>query len=371
MQLEEGTIFDGRFCLKEWIGAGSYGEVWLAVDRQTDVEVAIKIYVSMDSQGLEDFKKEFKVSFDLNHTNLLHANFLEVSREDQRPYLVMPYCPSGSTMKMLGKMSESELWKYIRDVAAGLAYLHSQNPPIIHQDIKPDNILITRNGEYVITDFGISQQARSTLRRSVKHLNSAGSVAYMGPERYGKDYHAIKASDIWSLGVTIYELAMGELPFCGLGGSMQRQGAEIPDLSDDFSDDLNKVMQSCLAKDTWDRPTAEMLADYASQKISGRDYPIPWLSETDADTGKVPFSESDKSVDKSTVLLKNKSHSEVKATKVVSKEEKEKQDASNKDNGTVVNKEATSTKKIGWYMWLIAAVLGLSLGVALNLFNVI
>ena len=220
MELQEGTLFDGRYLLKEWIGAGAYGEVWLALDKQTDVEVAIKIYVSMDAKGLDDFKKEFKVSFDLNHTNLLHANYLEVSKQEQRPYLVMPYCPNGSAMKLMGNISEDEMWKYIRDVASGLAYLHSQNPPIIHQDIKPDNILLTRSGEFVITDFGISQQARSTLRRSVKHLNSAGSVAYMGPERYGKEYHAIKASDIWSFGVTIFELAMGDLPFCGLGGSL-------------------------------------------------------------------------------------------------------------------------------------------------------
>ena len=145
MELQEGTLFDGRYLLKEWIGAGAYGEVWLALDKQTDVEVAIKIYVSMDAKGLDDFKKEFQVSFDLNHTNLLHANYLEVSKQEQRPYLVMPYCPNGSAMKLMGNISEEELWKYIRDVASGLAYLHSQNPPIIHQDIKPDKIITENN----------------------------------------------------------------------------------------------------------------------------------------------------------------------------------------------------------------------------------
>ena len=273
----EGSVFDDRYLLKEFKGSGSFGEVWLAYDQQTEVEVAVKIYVAMDSHGLSEFKKEFQVSFNLNHTNLLHANFLEVSKEEQRAYLVMPYCPLGSTSKLIGKMTEEQLWEFIRDVSSGLAYLHSQNPPVIHQDIKPDNILIARNGEYVVTDFGISRQARNTLRKSTTHLNSAGAVAYMGPERFGKQYQSVKASDIWSLGVTIYELAVGELPFCGMGGSMQKQGADIPDLPEEFSEELNLLMQSCLAKETWDRPTAEQIAEYTSKCIKeGRVRPS-WL----------------------------------------------------------------------------------------------
>jgi len=273
----EGSVFDDRYLLKEFKGSGSFGEVWLAYDQQTEVEVAVKIYVAMDSHGLSEFKKEFQVSFNLNHTNLLHANFLEVSKEEQRAYLVMPYCPLGSTSKLIGKMSEEQLWEFIRDVSSGLAYLHSQNPPVIHQDIKPDNILIARNGEFVVTDFGISRQARNTLRKSKTHLNSAGAVAYMGPERFSKQYQSVKASDIWSLGVTIYELAVGELPFCGMGGSMQKQGADIPDLPEEFSEELNLLMQSCLAKETWDRPTAEQIAEYTGKCLKeGRVRP-PWL----------------------------------------------------------------------------------------------
>ena len=388
MELQEGTLFDGRYLLKEWIGAGAYGEVWLALDKQTDVEVAIKIYVSMDAKGLDDFKKEFKVSFDLNHTNLLHANYLEVSKQEQRPYLVMPYCPNGSAMKLMGNISEDEMWKYIRDVASGLAYLHSQNPPIIHQDIKPDNILLTRSGEFVITDFGISQQARSTLRRSVKHLNSAGSVAYMGPERYGKEYHAIKASDIWSFGVTIFELAMGDLPFCGLGGSLQRQGAEIPDLSDEYSDDLNIVMRSCLAKDTWDRPTAQMLSEYAAQKVAGKNVPIPWLNDeesseedqeiqkstiTTSKSGKAEKKDSEpvsSSLESDTILLKNKPEKDtVKINTAMDSDEDS--STANKEPATIVNSELPTKKGIKWYIWLLAVILGFSIGVVLNLFNII
>lgn len=276
MEYTEGSIIDGRYLLKELKGRGSFGEVWLALDQQTDIAVAIKIYVALDTQGVQEFKKEFQVSFNLNHTNLLHANYLEVNKEDQRPYLVMPYCPQGSVSKKMGQMSEQDIWRFIRDVSAGLAYLHNQNPPIIHQDIKPDNILIAPNGDFVITDFGISKQVRNTLRKSATYLESAGSPAYMGPEHFNKKYSPIKSSDIWALGSTIYELLVGTLPFCGLGGGMQKNGAEIPDLPEEFSHDLNFVMRSCLANETWNRPTAAQLVEYANVKINGGIPEITW-----------------------------------------------------------------------------------------------
>lgn len=276
MQYSVGQLLDGRYSLTKFIGSGSFGEVWVAVDRATDLEVAVKIYLSMDPQGLSDFKKEFQVSFDLNHTNLLHANYLGTTAEDNRAYLVMPLCPDGSASKYIGKADEFVLWKFIKDVAAGLAYLHDQHPPLIHQDIKPDNILISKNGDFLITDFGISKQLRNTLKKSAAHLNSAGSVSYMGPERFSKQSMPIKASDIWSLGATVYEIAVGDLPFCGMGGSMQKKGADIPELPDSFSDTLNMVVMSCMAKETWERPTARQLEDFASRYLNGDSPQITW-----------------------------------------------------------------------------------------------
>lgn len=275
MQYSPGLLFDERYLFQKFLGSGSFGEVWLAKDQGTDLDVAIKIYISMDSAGLSEFRKEFQLSFELNHTNLLHANYLGVSVEDNRPYLVMPFCPEGSVSKYAGKMTEKKMWRFIRDVAAGLAFLHDQKPPIIHQDIKPDNILILKNGNYVISDFGISKQLKSSMRKSA-HLNSAGAVAYMGPERFSKQYHAVKASDIWSLGVTIYELIMDDLPFCGMGGSMQKQGADIPDLPEEFSKDMHIIYTSCLAKETWDRPSAAQIRDYADACLKGKKPEITW-----------------------------------------------------------------------------------------------
>lgn len=277
MQYEKGYKIDGRYELIQFVGSGSFGEVWVAYDIETDVEVAVKIYISMDAQGLSDFKKEFQLSFNFHHTNLLHANYLGVNAEDNRPYLVMPFCPEGSVMSRCGSMSEEQMWLFIRDVASGLAYLHGQNPPIIHQDIKPDNILIMTNGDYVITDFGISKQLRSSLRKSAMNLNSAGAVSYMGPERFSKQFQAVKASDMWSLGAAIYELATGDLPFCGMGGSFQKKGADIPELPDTYSDELNLVCRACLALETWDRPTASQLCEYASAFIRGERQTPDWL----------------------------------------------------------------------------------------------
>lgn len=275
MQYSEGNIIDGRYLLIRRIGAGSFGEVWVARDNETELEVALKIYLSMDAQGLNDFKKEFQLSFDLNHTNLLHSNYLGTTAEDSRAYLVMPLCPDGSSTKYIGNIDEPTLWRFIKDVASGLAYLHDQHPPLIHQDIKPDNILISRNGDFLITDFGISKQLRNTLRRSVDSANVSGSLPYMGPERFSKQNMPIKASDIWSLGATIYELATGNLPFCAMGGGMQKNGAEIPDL-EDFSPEMDMVMRSCLALETWDRPTAFQLEEYATKHLAGEKPSVTW-----------------------------------------------------------------------------------------------
>lgn len=280
MQYTEGYLLDGRYELKRFIGSGTFGEVWVATDKATDLEIAIKVYVSMDEKGLKEFKKEFQISFELNHTNLLHANYLGVNTEDKRPYLVMPYCPDGSVTKYAGQMSETDIWRFIRDVASGLAYLHSQNPPILHQDIKPDNILILKSGDFVITDFGISRQLRATLRKTAASLNSAGAISYMGPERFSKQYQAVKASDIWSLGASVFELVTNELPFCGMGGSLLKNGADMPELPEDYSETLNMVCQSCMAKAPWERPTAQQLADFASRILDGETSPrVTWKKD--------------------------------------------------------------------------------------------
>jgi hypothetical protein len=160
-------------------------------------------------------------------------------------------------------MTEEELWKLIHDVAAGLAYLHEKD--IVHQDIKPDNILIDTEGNYLITDFGISTRARSTLRKSIIAGNtSGGTTAYMGPERFSRQPAPTKASDIWSFGAMAFELLEGVTPFGEIGGGMQKGGAEIPFINAPVSDALKYTIFKMLSKETWDRPTAATLIEWAS-----------------------------------------------------------------------------------------------------------
>lgn len=271
-ELKKGTVVANRYTLKEYKGSGSFGEVWLAEDGELGLDVAIKLYISLDQKGQDEFKEEYKVAYGLSHENLLTAQYYSVW--DHRPFLIMKYCSRGSAGTLGGVASENEIWKFIHDVANGLKYLHAQEPPIVHQDIKPENILLDEQNNFLITDFGISKKMRTTMRKQSKRSIESGAIAYMGPERFLKDPMAVKASDIWSLGVSIYEMATNDLPFMGQGGGMLNAGAALPELDEKWSRNLNEIMQACLSKNTWDRPTAEDLEEYTHGVLKGKD--ISW-----------------------------------------------------------------------------------------------
>lgn len=274
MQLQPNILFHDRYRLVELKGRGSFGEVWLARDEQLDdMEVAIKIYISLDVRGLQEFGAEYRNTYGLNHPNLLRAYHYEMCED--RPYLVMPYCP-GSAINYIGHIEEKKLWQFIHDVASGLAYLHGKD--IVHHDIKPDNILEDANGHFVISDFGISVKMRSTLRRNSNRQFSSsspgGSIAYMGPEMFSSNAESVKATDIWALGATLYEMATGELPCFGQGGAMLLNGAEIERPQLPYSDSLVNTILECLAKETWDRPQAHQLVELANAALAGRPFNV-------------------------------------------------------------------------------------------------
>ena len=186
------------------------------------------------------------------------------------PYLVLPYCQKGSSERLQGKITDAdELWRYISDVSAGLAYLHAFNPTIVHHDIKPANILIDDNNNYAITDFGISSH-RGNNREGYDDTHS-GTMAYMAPERFREDYESIPESDIWSFGATLYELITGKVPFGENGGADQLNTDVVcPAINANIPSDIKKLVYDCLSADVSKRPSAALINKAASNKC----YPL-------------------------------------------------------------------------------------------------
>lgn len=250
MQLSENQLFDSRYRLVELIGRGASAEVWKAVDTKAgDMLVAVKIYkpdtLGPGSAGIAEFQREFTMVYNMTHTNLLHPQGFDIC--EGSPYLVMAFCENGSATTMIGRFDENDLLQFLRDVSAGLEYLHDHN--ITHQDIKPDNILVDDNCSFMVTDFGISR----------KGANDAigGTRAYMAPEVYrGKPEHA---SDIWSLGATAVELINGQPPYGDLGGAAQAQNPALPPFKGNISEPVKKMIEQMLDPDPRKRPSASSI----------------------------------------------------------------------------------------------------------------
>lgn len=277
MDLVEGKIIAEHYKLIRKLGQGSFGNVWLAHNLLADIDVAIKFYGMLDQKGLEEFREEFKTAYALRHPNLLNINHFDIY--ENCPYLVLPYCEKGDVGHLIGKMDEDEIWRFILDVSNGLSFLHAFRPAIIHQDIKPENILITAEGRYVITDFGISHKLRTQLSKHSSTGNVKGTVAYMGPERLSSKPKVIIASDIWSFGATLYEIMEGRLLWEGMGGIVQLKQAQTPDIEANYSDELIRLVKACLAANPSERPMAAVIYNYAL--AHSQHQPLPKLTPND------------------------------------------------------------------------------------------
>ncbi len=275
---ENGKLFDGHYKLIESLStAGGSADVWLAIDVNTIDEtgdeskatkVAIKIYRPknlIDIEGEYQFRNEFKKVFSCHHENIVQPTYFSIYEE--MPYLVLPYCPSGSSEMLIGQFEKKDdLWKYIYEVSSGLAYLHEHTPQIIHQDIKPANVLIDDNGNYAITDFGISAEMGGTDSEE----DNGGTFAYMAPERFVEGTPPMPESDIWALGATIYELVTGDVPFGNDGGSKQERGTPIPPIKQDIPESIKELIYLCLSYDAKNRPTARSIVETVLKKRYSR-----------------------------------------------------------------------------------------------------
>lgn len=263
--------FDKHYKLKRHIGGGAFSEVWLANDIRSQVDVAIKVYASqgeLDDEGIKMFRKEFTLVCNLNHTNILKPFTFDIV--EGAPYIVMPFCEKGSASKLIGKATEAEIWNFASQVADGLAYLHSHQ--IIHQDIKPLNILINSDNQYLITDFGISTGLRNTIRRSTKANESAnsGTTHYMSFECFGAKPQNVIARDIWAFGAMMFEIMTGDVPFGEYGGLTQNAAnGTVPKIEGNYSSNLKTLVSKCLAFNPWDRPSAEEIQEMISNHQHG------------------------------------------------------------------------------------------------------
>ncbi len=258
MELYSGYLFHNRYKLILALGSGASADVWKAEDtKANNLLVGLKIFSQhseMDSYGLQNFEREFTTVYNIRHSNLLPPTGYDIC--EGRPYLVMQYCENGSCSSMIGRMEEEDIIKFLHDVAAGLEHLHDNN--IIHQDIKPDNILLDDNCNFMVTDFGISVNADNGVYDS--NGMSGGTRAYMGPERF--EGITNNASDMWSLGATAVEMLLGEPPFGEHGGLLQAEGEALPDLPP-LQPEVKDMILRCLEKD----PAKRIKANEIRQKI--------------------------------------------------------------------------------------------------------
>ena len=213
MDFVRGKIIDGRYVLGKSLGSGGMGEVYLAHDEVLDRDIAIKVlrieYVG-DEEFAERFRREARNAAGLSHPNIVQV-YDGGESEDGTCYIAMEYV-SGGTLKQRiegeGPLEARKAAAVAAQIAGALEEAHERG--VIHRDIKPQNVLVTPSGDLKVTDFGIAR-ATSAVTGS---MTSAffGTAAYISPEQ-AMGEPVGPASDLYCLGVVLYEMLTGELPF--------------------------------------------------------------------------------------------------------------------------------------------------------------
>ncbi|MBE3570315.1 MAG: Stk1 family PASTA domain-containing Ser/Thr kinase [Bacillales bacterium] len=233
-----GRRISGRYKVIEMIGGGGMANVYLARDIILDRDVALKV-LRMDFAEEEEFIRRFQREAQ-SATSLVHPNIVniyDVGEEDNIFYIVMEYV-DGMTLKQYIMQHSPIPVEKVLDIMSQLtsAIAHAHRNSIIHRDIKPQNILIDHNGHVKITDFGIAMALSAT---SITQTNSfLGSVHYISPEQ-ARGGVATKKSDIYSLGIVMYELLTGNLPFSGetaISIALKHLQSDTPPLRKKFPD---------------------------------------------------------------------------------------------------------------------------------------
>jgi len=253
--LPEGHIIDDRYEIKEKVGQGGFGAVYRVFDKKMSIDKALKIIpeaLVSDEEAMADLQSEARTMISLNHNSIVRV--YDFHDTGAVKYIDMEFVEGKTLTKFKiehpnKQVPETKVKELAIKIADGLAYAHSKG--IIHKDIKPQNVMLTKDDDIKIMDFGIAETVRTSMSR-IQNSSSSGTLVYMSPEQIkGKDVG--KRSDIYSFGAMLYELLSGHPPF--YKGDINYQILnEQPEQLKNVSDQMNDVILKCLVKDNKKRP---------------------------------------------------------------------------------------------------------------------
>src|SRR5215213_3097272 len=207
-----GTLISERYRLEEKIGSGGMSSVYRAFDPMLERWVAIKLMhrdISHDPDQLERFRREARTVAQLNHPHVVTV--IDAGEDDGAPYIVFEYV-EGETLKerirRLGRLPVSEAVAYAIEIGRALDAAHASR--LVHRDVKPQNVLIDRDGRAKVTDFGIARSLEAQGLTATGRV--LGTTDYVSPEQ-ALGHEVTGQSDIYSLGIVVYEMLTGETPF--------------------------------------------------------------------------------------------------------------------------------------------------------------
>lgn len=253
-----GKRISGRYKIIDMIGGGGMANVYLAHDMILDRDVAVKMlrldYVD-DEEFIKRFHREAQSATSLTHPNIV--NVYDVGEEGSIYYIVMEYVDGHTLKQYIQKHTPVKVdtaLEIMKQLTSAISHAHHNN--IVHRDIKPHNILIDREGNVKITDFGIAMALSAT---SITQTNSVlGSVHYLSPEQ-ARGGTANKKSDIYSLGIVMFELLTGRLPFSGESAvsiALKHLQSETPSVrrwNEDIPQSVENIVLKATAKDPFHR----------------------------------------------------------------------------------------------------------------------
>lgn len=267
----------GAYQVTDLLGQGGMATVYKGYREDIDRYVAIKVlppHPGLDQEFIERFKLEARTIARLQHPHILPL--YDYGADDDILYLVMAYIEGGSLAGRIkrGRMDPTVIAEMLRQIASALDYAHRQG--VIHRDIKPDNILLDKEGHALLADFGIVKLAEGPSTRLTVTGGLIGTPAYMAPEQ-ASGYAVTASADLYSLGVVVYEMLTGRQPYSGdtpMQVVIKHMNEPVPSLQTldaSFPTEIDQVMQRALAKNPENRyPTATAFAEEFNRAIQGR-----------------------------------------------------------------------------------------------------